>query len=491
MTQRRGCRRTGVGGGGAVEARSTRELALSASVVAGAMSGRLVSGRPDDPVRGLSIDSRTLVPGDLFVAIRGERFDGHAFLDAARAAGAVGAVVASLPPGATDAWPPHSVFILVEDTTRALQALARYVRQVSGSQVVAVTGSTGKTTTKEITAALLALKYRVIRSTGNLNNHIGVPLSLLQLQRRPEIAVVELGMSHAGELGRLVAIAEPDVRVWTNVADVHAEFFASIEAIADAKAEVLQGATPRTLLVANADDPLVMARVQGFAGSVSTFGTSAAADVSASAVEDLGLDGMAATVRTTAGTTRLRTPLLGRGNLANVLAATAVAVRYDIPLAQVAERVATLQPPAHRGVVVRLAGGVTLVDDSYNSNPRALEAALDVVSRERHCGRRVAVLGEMLELGARSAALHAGCGRAAAAAGLDLLVTVGGDPARALGTAAIGAGMREGAVFHEPTSEAAVTRIAGLVRPGDLVLVKGSRGIRTDLVVDRLMAEFG
>ena len=356
---------------------------------------------------------------------------------------------------------------------------------------MAITGSTGKTTTKEITAALLELGHDVIRSTGNRNNHIGVPLSLLELRRRPEIAVIELGMSHAGELSTLVAIAEPDVRVWTNVAEVHSEFFASLDAIADAKAEALQGATPRTLLVANADDPLVMARAQGFVGAVSTFGTAAGADVSASAIEDLGLDGIAATVRTKAGTIRLRTPLLGRGNLANVLAATAVALRYDIPLARVAERAATVQAPPHRGVVTRLAGGVTLVDDSYNSNPRALEAALDVVARERHCGRRVAVLGEMLELGERSAALHARCGCAAAAAGLDLLVTVGGEPARALGTAAIGAGMPERAVCHEPTSEAAVVTIVGLVRPGDLVLVKGSRGIRTDLVVDRLTVEFG
>ncbi|MBE3072330.1 MAG: UDP-N-acetylmuramoyl-tripeptide--D-alanyl-D-alanine ligase [Acidobacteria bacterium] len=467
------------------------DLVLTAGVVAEAMSGRLVSGRPDEPISGVSIDSRTLTRGDLFIAIRGGRFDGHAFVEAALAAGAIGAVVTAPLMPALATWPPPAVLVNVDDTTRALQALARHTRRASGSQVVAITGSTGKTTTKEVTAAFLELRYGVIRSTGNLNNHIGLPLSLLDLRRRPDVAVVELGMSHAGEISTLVALAEPDVRVWTNVAEVHSAFFVSLDAIADAKAEVLEGATPRTLLVANADDPLVMERARRFAGAVRTFGTAEKADVQAGAVEDLGLGGMAASVRTPAGTARLRIPLLGHGNLANVLAAIAVALHYEVPLAQIVARAASLTAAPHRGVVTRLAGGVTLVDDSYNSNPRALEAALHVIAREARCGRRVAVLGEMLELGERSAALHAACGRAAASAGLDRLVTVGGEPARALGTAAIGAGMSAQAVSHVPTSAAAVNRVLTFVRPGDLVLVKGSRGIHTDIVVDRLTVEFG
>jgi len=464
---------------------------IAAGVAAEAMGGRLVAGPGDAPVTDVSIDSRTLARGDLFIAIRGERFDGHAFVPRAMDAGAIGAVVAQQESPWSTAWPPGGVLVLVDDTTRALQALARHVRRESGSQVVAITGSAGKTTTKEVTAAFLELRYRVLRSGGNLNNHIGLPLSLLGLRSRPEIAVVELGMNHAGEIRTLVAIADPDVRVWTNVAEVHSAFFPSLDAIADAKAEVLEGATPQSVLVANADDPLVMARVRRFAGLVRTFGMEAPADVRASGIEELGLDGTAAAVRTAAGTATLRTPLIGRGNLANVLAAATVALEYGVPLGSIVERAACLRPAPRRGDVMRLAGGVTVIDDSYNSNPRALQAALQVAAQERRSARRIAVLGEMLELGGGSTALHEACGRAAASAGLDALVTVGGEPARALGTAAVHAGLPAASVSHAATSDEAAAMTVSLVRPGDLVLVKGSRAVRTDVVVDRLTVEFG
>ena len=476
---------------GVPDARPTTALVLTAGLAAEAMGGRLVAGRRDEPVRGVSIDSRTLARGDLFIAIRGERFDGHAFVGRAMDAGAMGAVVTRQEATWTASWPLGGVLILVDDTTRALQALARHVRRASGSQVVAITGSTGKTTTKEVAAAFLELRYRVLRSSGNLNNHIGLPLSLLGLCSRPDIAVVELGMNHPGEISTLVAIADPDVRVWTNVSEVHSAFFPSLEAIADAKAEVLEGATSRGVLVANADDPLVMARARRFAGPVKTFGTNPSADVWASGIEELGLDGTAATVHTAAGTAALRTPLVGRGNLSNVLAAAAVALQYEVPLGPIVERAASLRPAPRRGEVIRLAGGVTLVDDSYNSNPRALQVALQVAARERRCARRIAVLGEMLELGDGSMALHEACGHAAASAGLDVLVTVGGEPARALGTAAVGAGMPAAAVSHAATSDEAAAMMVRLVRPGDLVLVKGSRAVRTDAVIERLTVEFG
>jgi UDP-N-acetylmuramoyl-tripeptide--D-alanyl-D-alanine ligase len=487
------CRDVNVGGEGVgvAEAHSERGFVLTADAVAEAMNGRLDGGRADTPIAGVSIDSRTLVSGDLFIAIRGERLDGHAYVDAAMKAGAIGAVVAGSAAPTAAAGRPDAVLIRGDDTTRALQALARHVRRASGSQVVAITGSTGKTTTKEVAAAFLGLRYTVLRSSGNLNNHIGLPLSLLQLRDRPDVAVVELGMSHAGEIRTLVSVAEPDVRVWTNVAEVHSAFFASLDAIADAKAEILEGAGPASVLVANADDPLVMERAGRFAGAVRTFGTDSSAEVQASGIEVLGLDGAGATLRTPAGTRPLRTPLLGRGNLANVLAAAAVALHYEVPLDAIVERAAGLRPLPHRGEVLRLAGGVTLVDDSYNSNPRAVEIALQVVGREQRCARRVAVLGEMLELGTKADALHEACGRAAAAAGLAALVTVGGEPARALAAAAIRAGMPASAVSHTTTSEEAADRAMAVVRPGDLVLVKGSRGIRTEVVVERLMGEFG
>jgi UDP-N-acetylmuramoyl-tripeptide--D-alanyl-D-alanine ligase len=381
------------------------------------------------------------------------------------------------------------LLIAVPDTVVGLQALARSIRRRSGARVVAVTGSAGKTTTKEMIAAFLSSSGRVMRSPGNLNNHIGLPLSLLELRHGFDAAVVELGMNHAGEISRLVSIAEPDVRVWTNVAEVHTEFFPSIDAIADAKAEVLDGATAHTLLVANADDPLVAARIGSFPGRTVTFGFSAAASVRAEQVEDLGLAGMRARVTTPWGESAWSVPLPGRNNLLNSLAAAAVGLEFGVPLAAMADAASGLAPATHRGELVRLSRGIVVLDDSYNSNPRALEAALQVLASDRTAPRRGAVLGEMLELGERSTALHERCGRAAAAAGLAWLITVGGEPARALGRAAA-PGLPPGAVQHAATSDEAAELAVRRVEGGDLVLVKGSRGIATERVVERLRAEF-
>jgi UDP-N-acetylmuramoyl-tripeptide--D-alanyl-D-alanine ligase len=467
------------------------EMLLTIGDIARAASGRLVSGDPSSVVAGVSIDTRRLKPGELYVAIRGERFDGHDFVETAFAGGACGALV-SRPLGDL---PKDTVagraLIVVPDSTGALQRVSRWVRRESGARVVAITGSAGKTTTKDVTAAFLGLRHRVMQTAGNLNNHIGLPLSLLDLRHGADLAVVELGMSHAGEISRLVAISEPDVRVWTNVAEVHIEFFPSVDAIADAKAEVMEGAAADTVLVANADDELVMARVPRFPGRVITFGMAEGASVRASALESRGIDGIAAQVTTEAAAARVQVPLLGRGNLQNVLAATAVAQHFGVPLEAIAERARTLRAASHRGDVRRLGGGVVVVDDAYNSNPRALQGALAVLADERRFGRRVAVLGEMLELGMEAVPLHEACGRAAAGTGLSLLITVGGGAARALGRAAVAAGMMPAAVRHAETSAEAAELAAALVQPKDLVLVKGSRGIRAEAVVDALAAVFG
>jgi UDP-N-acetylmuramoyl-tripeptide--D-alanyl-D-alanine ligase len=460
---------------------------LTAAEAAAAMAGSLVAGPADAVIGGVSIDTRTLQAGDIYVAIIGERLDGHRFVGEALRAGAAGVVVSDPSALPQPAGAPF-VAVQVDDTTRALQRLAKHIRRASGAQVVAITGSAGKTTTKEITADLLLARYRVFRNRGNFNNHIGLPLSLLELRHGPDIAVVELGMSHAGELRVLVGLAEPDVRVWTLVAEVHSEFFASLDAIADAKAEILEGATPDSLVVANAADPLVMARVKPSPARVLTFGIGVPAGVSAAGVIDRGLAGTHAMVTTPWGTSAVDVPLLGRGHLANALAAMAVAGEYGVPLGAMVERLAAIRPAARRGEVWRLASGVTLVDDSYNSNPRALQHTLDAVAAERGCSRRLAVLGEMLELGGQAIALHEACGRAAAQAGLTHLVTVGGAPALAMANAAVAAGMPAAAVRHAGTSEAAADLLVPMLRPGDVVLVKGSRGVRTDAVADRVKA---
>ena len=459
---------------------------LTASAVAAAVGGRLVRGDPARTFDGVSIDSRTARGGQLFIGVRGERFDGAAFAGLAVAAGAAGAVV----PRGVQVGSGEAVVIEVEDGVAALQALGRWVRRASGTRLTAITGSAGKTTTKEIAAEFLATRYRVFRNEGNLNNHIGLPLSLVELWRRPEMAVVELGMNHPGEIRTLVALAEPDMRVWTNVGDAHIGFFDSPEAIADAKAEILEGADAATVLIANADDPRVMARTGGFPGRVVRFGLSESAEVRATEIVDSGIEGTTARVRTLTGEGRIDVPLAGAGNLANVLAAAAVASAWGVPFDAIAGRAAALRPARRRGEVVPLARGVTLVDDSYNSSPAALKTALRSIARDRRHARRVALLGEMLELGAHAARLHEECGRAAAESGLALLVAAGGPSAGRLAAAARDAGMSADAVHHAATSSEAAALAGRLLRPGDLVLVKGSRGVRMDVVADRVRDEW-
>jgi UDP-N-acetylmuramoyl-tripeptide--D-alanyl-D-alanine ligase len=462
---------------------------LIAGWVATQMDGSIVTGGRAREFADVSIDSRTVKADELYIGIRGERFDGAEFASAAIEAGAAGVVV---PRGWSQkvSAERNVVVIEVDDTTSALQALAHGVRREAGTKVVAITGSAGKTTTKEITSEFLETRYRVVRNRGNFNNHIGLPLSLIELRRRPEVAVVELGMNHAGEIRTLVRVADPDVRVWTNVGEAHLGFFASVDAIADAKAEILEEASASTLLVANADDPRISARIGSFRGRVVTFGIDADADVRACDVVDRGIEGISARVKTRSGAVDVSTPLVGRANLANILAATAVAEEFSIPLTEIAAKASRLRPAAHRGEIVRLANGITIVDDSYNANPTATRKALEVLASGR-ASRRIAVIGEMLELGERSSELHAGVGRAAATAGVDLLLAVGGAPAKAMADAAIQSGMPAASVHYFATSGDAAAAAVSSVKAGDLVLVKGSRGVKTDLVVERLKAERG
>ncbi len=472
-------------------------VSLTMQWVAAATAGHLAAGAPDAAVGRVVTDSRALAPGDFFVALRGARFDGHTFVADAVSRGASGVVVDAewaaygLTPLLDSIGDRPAGVLVVTDTLVALQDMARVLRSGVGTRVVAITGSAGKTTTKETIATFLAAKHRVVRNKGNLNNHIGLPLSLMDLREEPDVAVMELGMNHAGEIRTLVGIADPDVRVWTNVGDAHLGHFESADGIADAKAEILEAAEPRDLLVCNADDTRVMARVGAFPGRTVTFGFSQFAKVRAVDVESRGIAGMRARFVTPAGEQVIETGLLGRGNLQNVLAATAVALEFDVPLARIAELAADLRPASRRGSVHRLERGVTLIDDSYNSSPAALRRALEVVRQEPGAFRKIAVLGEMLELGAHANGLHESCGVEAAGSGLSALVAVGGPPARELASAAVRAGMPADAVYYIEESDAAAERMEHLLRAGDLVLVKGSRGSRTDLVADRIVEAFG
>ncbi len=460
-------------------------VTLSAGFVADAVGGRLVSGDRARVFAAVSTDSRALTDpavcaGTLFIALVGPHFDGHAFVgDLVQ--NRIGGLLVANPVSAPDT----TVIIQVDDTLLALQRLARAVRRASGSRVVAITGSAGKTTTKELTAALLGARYRVFRNQGNLNNHIGLPLSLLELRTGPDIAVVELGMNHAGEIRTLVGIAEPDVRLWTNVGDAHIGHFGSREKIADAKAEILEGATLSSVLVANADDPLIATRICDFPGRVIRFGESPRADVRAIDIADHGFDGTAATIVIAGESQRITLPLPGRANLWNALAAMAVAAEAGVSMSAMVERLAAAGAVARRGEVTTLANGVRLVDDSYNASPAATMRTLETLAATP-ASRRIAVLGEMRELGDLALALHRSCGEAAARAGVDVLVAIGGPAADGLVEGARAAGMADDRIHRFAESAAAADAISGLVQAGDLVLVKASRGTRADLVADRL-----
>jgi UDP-N-acetylmuramoyl-tripeptide--D-alanyl-D-alanine ligase len=431
---------------------------------------------------GVSIDSRTLRPGELFVAIHGPRFDGHDFLAAAAERGAVAAVVHR------DAEAPVPLpLVRVEDTTRALGDLARHFRRAVDVPVVAITGSVGKTTTKDMTAALLASRGPVLRTAGNLNNQWGLPLSLLGLREEHTAAVLELGMSAPGELRELSAIAEPDVAVITRIAPVHLEFFASVDAIAEAKAEILEGLRPGGTAVLNGDDPRLRRIGEAREGRVVWFGRHRRFDVSAERWRGTAF-GMRFALRVEGRTVEVALPLAGPHFVENFLAAAAVAHVLGIRPETMAEAATDMVPARHRGEVRRLGDGVVVIDDAYNSSPSALAAAV-VALRLAPARRRVAVVGDMLELGETGPALHRQAGRELAAT-VDVVVGVG-PLSKDTVAGAREAGLPRESLAHFDDAPSAAEAVGEIVRPGDAVLVKASRGIHLETVVDALARHYG
>ncbi len=433
---------------------------------------------PQAEALGYSIDSRTLAPGELFFAVKGERLDGHDYVDAALAAGAVGAVIAK---DQRERLTGRRSLLLVQDPLTALQALAVAVRKLWGKSIVAVTGSTGKTTTKEAIAHVLASLYCVHKSVGNLNNHFGLPLQLLKLRPEHEIAVMELGMSHAGEIAALARLARPDTGVVTNVAPVHLEFFDSVAEIARAKYELIEALPPAGTAVLNADDDYVSKFGREFRGRVITYGLRHPADVRAEAVEQRGSGG--SWFEIVAGDERehAHVPLVGLHNVYNALAATAVAVAHGMSLAQAAGALAGLTAGDKRGEMLQI-GDATVINDCYNSNPKALDAMVEVLAGmpAPAASRRIVIAGEMLELGAAGPELHRRCGRHMAEKKIDVVVGVRGTARHLV------EGAREGRVRAEfvESPEDAARWLMREVRPGDLVLLKASRGVRLERALD-------
>ncbi|MFI5087140.1 MAG: UDP-N-acetylmuramoyl-tripeptide--D-alanyl-D-alanine ligase [Terriglobales bacterium] len=423
---------------------------------------------------GYSIDSRTLQPGDLFFAIRGEHFDGHDYVNAALDRGAVAAVVQV---SQAARFGDQRRIIAVDDTLAALQTLGRAVRRMWNKTVIAITGSAGKTTTKESAARLLSAKFRVLKSEGNLNNHYGLPLQLLRLEPEHQLAVVELGMNHAGEIRALAALCEPNVGVVTCVAPVHLGFFNSVADIARAKYELIQSLPAAGTAVLNADDEYVSQFGRDFSGRVITFGVNRPADVRAEAIREMGPDGSEFDVVAGAVRAHARLPLIGRHNVYNALGAIAVALFGGLNLEEATSGVALLTPSDKRGQVLTV-GGATVINDTYNSNPRALDYVVDALAgmAVRDGSRRIVVAGEMLELGAATDDLHRRSGAHMADKKIDVVVGVRG-AARKIVDAAAEAGVR--AEFVD-SPEQAGEWLAREVRPGDIVLLKASRGVKLE-----------
>lgn len=445
-------------------------------------------------VQGYSIDSRTIAPGELFFAIKGEHHDGHEFVAAAFDRGAIAAVVnrkelgrdfPAVPSGALAIYGDR--LLVVDDTLAALQSLGRSVRRLWGKRVVAVTGSAGKTTTKESIASVLGSRLNVLKSIGNLNNHFGLPLQLLRLDPEHEAAVVEMGMNHAGEIAALAALAEPNVGVVTMVAPVHLGFFKSVADIAKAKYELIQGLPPDGTAILNADDEYVSKFGRDFPGKVVAFGIEHPADVRAESIVERGAEGSDFELVAGDQVQAAHLPLLGRHNVYNALAAVAVALEFGLPLTQAAAALADLKPADKRGEILSVAG-VTVVNDCYNSNPKALESMIDALAGMAvgNGNRRIVVAGEMLELGPATADLHRRCGIHAANRKIDFLLGVRG-AAREMVDAADGEGLA--ATFIE-TPEAAGEWLARETRPGDLVLLKASRGVRLEKALDVWKSRF-
>ncbi len=448
------------------------------------VTGGIVLHRSERPVRGAAVDSRRVEGGQAFVALPGERTDGHLYLEEAVASGAT-ALIVSRPPADPSALGDVTV-LRVPDGIRALQGMAAAWRTRFHPLVVGITGSIAKTSTKEAIAAVLATRLATLRSEGNQNNEIGLPLTLLRLGPEHEAAALEMGMYAGGEIADLARIARPRIGVVTAIQAVHLSRMGSIEAIAAAKGELVEALPPDGTAILNADDPRVMRLVGRTAADVLTYGFGPDADVRAEDVSSAGLGGMRFTLIAHGQRAPVAVPALGRMAVHNALGAAAVGIAAGLPLEAIVDGLSGGWSVAHRASAVRL-GDVTVIDDSYNASPGSVVAALELLHGLP--GRRVAVLGEMLELGAEHDAGHRQVGVAAAAV-VDLLVVVG-EAAGGIVEGAVEGGLAAGRILRAMDAEEALEVVAPRLRAGDVVLVKASRGVALERVVIGLRDALG
>ncbi len=448
------------------------------SDVAAAADSAAPFGSADLPLSGVAVDSREARPGVLFVALKGARADGHDFAAEALSRGARAVLGERIPPG----LPPGVPVVTAGDSVAALRALAVSLKKRAGFRLAAITGSAGKTTTKEFAAAILSRRFTVEKTPGNQNSAIGFPMSIVNLPRVPQWMVGEMGMSAKGELSRLSRAFEPDVAAITNVAPAHLAFFDSIDEVAQAKSEILDGLRPEGTFVANVDDSRVAGIAKRWGGRTLRYGRFAMADVTADRFEH-GETETRFRLRTPAGEAAITLPLPGTHQTVNFLAASAVSIACGATAADCAAAAPDLAPSPHRGEFHRHASGALLYDDSYNANPASLRAALDTLAGFA-ATRRIAVLGDMRELGEDEDIWHRELGRYASSR-VDRLICVG-ELARYYGEEAMDCGFPKQAIDYVDSAEAAVRLLEETLKEGDVVLFKGSRAVGLDRAVEAL-----
>jgi len=458
---------------------------MTAGDILSPMQGELLRGSRDRSFSGLSTDSRTVGEGQLFWALKGETFDGHAFVKDAIQRGAAGAVVDKdrYPdlPGNTGA-----AVLGVPDTLKALGDLAGWWRHRFKARVTAITGSAGKTTTKEMTSAILSLEGFTLKNEGNLNNLIGLPLSLFLLDESHRYAVLEMGMNRPGEIGRLTEITDPDVGLITNVGRAHLEGVGSIEGVARAKVELLEKMSPRALAILNGDDRILMQAAAAFRKKPVTFGQGLQNPVRAQKIRNLGREGFSFDIHWEGKSFSVRLRVPGFQNVYNALAAAAIALSMNLSTDRIQEGLSGFEGIKGRFKVTPLPDGSILIDDTYNSNPSSLRAALESLRALAPQGRKVIVgLGEMLELGDETVPGHVEAGEMVAQAGADWFVALG-DHAPEMIRGALHKGYPLERAIHVKNHQEMEAKILEVMKPGDLVLLKASRRTGLDRVADRL-----
>jgi len=457
-------------------------IELTAGEIESAVNGSVTRGARDAAFSGVSIDSRTVKPGEVFFAIRGPRMDGHKFIADLPARGARGAVVAD-DYVVSGELPENFIIIRVNDTHEALKTLARSVRQAWDGKLAAVTGSVGKTTAREFACQLIQTRFRAYQTPGNYNNLFGLPLALFGLAPEHEVGLFEMGMSAPGEIAEMCRIALPEIGILTNVAPAHLEFFTSLEQIAEAKGELVEGLKPDGTLIYNADDPLVCKLAGRFIGKRISFGQSKNADVSADDIEILDIDKTRFRLSCCGATFAAALPFAGGHFVLNTLPGVALALDLGLTPDEIIPELGRLRQAEMRGKVLRFTEGFAVIDDSYNSSPRALQSMIEVLAAIPGFSRRILFAGEMLELGDDAPYFHYECGEFAARRGIDIVVGISGNAAEIVRAA--NENEKTETYFFE-TPEAAAKFAVKIVQSGDLVLVKGSRGIHVEKVVNEI-----